>query len=308
MKSNSILAFVLIAVFATATAQMHMHAAERRGTFPPEDDTLYLPRSGVIHGLALGHTELAADLLFIRTINYFGAELTGQRHYDWLSRHLDTIVSLDPYFRTPYIFGSRATMYNGLAITNEMVHRSNHFLELGLEQFSDDWEMAFSLGCNYLNELKTTDLVQKRTWRHLGGQWIRRAALGSGGPPWLANLAATILTEQGQREAAIRYLEEAYLTTENQESQKQILNLLAAKRRQNQADLIRAREEFTVEWKRTLPYAPADLFVLLGTPPSARLDLPHLLHDPVLDGSANSNGSEGDAAESEPESMPLSGH
>ena len=48
-------------------------------------------------------------------------------------------------------------MYNGRPITNGAVMMSNHFLERGVRQFPDDWELPFMLGCNYLFELKTED-------------------------------------------------------------------------------------------------------------------------------------------------------
>jgi hypothetical protein len=270
---------VLGIVLGVATWQMHTAAEERRTGFPHEEDTHYLPRTAVLHHLALGHDELVADLVFLRTVNYFGAELLGSRHYEWLGPHLDTVITLDPHFRAAYHFGSHAAMYNGLPITNERVWTSSHFLEAGLAVFPRDWEFAFTLGCNYLNELKTKDPQERARWRRIGGDWIRRAALAGGGPPWLPNLAATILTEAGEVEAAIRYLEEAYLTTDEEVSREQILLLLAAKRHAQQKHLEQARDEFVTRWKRTLPYVPGDLFVLIGEAPPKRLDLPFLLGD-----------------------------
>lgn len=280
-RSSPLPFLLLILLLGTATWQLHAQVQARRTAFPREDDTYYLPRTGVLHHLALGHDELMADLVFIRTVNYFGAELLGTRRYEWLRPHLDTVIALDPHFRAAYLFGSRATMYNGLPITNERVWASSHFLEAGLAVFPRDWEFAFTLGCNYLNELTTKDPHERARWRRIGGDWIRRAALAGGGPPWLPNLAATILTETGEVEAAIRYLEEAYLTTEQEASKEQILLLLAAKRRAQQKHLEQARDEFLTRWKRSLPYVPGDLFVLIGEAPSKRMDLPFLLRDSV---------------------------
>lgn len=263
------------ALFALTLA-MGERAHERRRAFPLDEDVMYLPKAGLLEKLSLGHTELAADILFIRALNYFAIELNGRKDYSWFDRHLETIRRLDADFRAPYLFGARSSMYNGLPITNEMIWRSSHYLEAGLARFPRDWEMAFMLGCNYINELQTTDARQREGWRSIGGQWIRRAAAAGGGPPWLPNLAATIMTEEGQLEAALRYLEEAYLTTDNEESRRQIGYLLAAKRRAGIERLTRARDAFAADWRATLPYAPADLYVVVGRPPSPRLDLPFL--------------------------------
>lgn len=281
MTRSSAFPILLLFLLSIATWQLHSQAQGRRTAFPREEDTYDLPRTSVLHHLALGHDELVADLVFIRTVNYFGAELLGSRRYEWLRPHLDTVIALDPHFRAAYLFGSRAAMYNGLPITNERVWESSHFLEAGLAVFPHDWELAFTLGCNYLNELTTQDPQERARWRRIGGGWIRRAAIAGGGPPWLPNLAATILTEAGEVEAAIRYLEEAYLTTDEEASREQILRLLAAKRRAQQKHLEQARDEFATRWKRSLPYVPGDLFILIGEAPPRRMDVPFLLRDPV---------------------------
>src|SRR5207253_2187962 len=160
-----------------------------RAALPAEDDVMYLPRADLLERLALGHHELLADLVFIRAVNYFGAQLTSEgRRYQWLDRHLDTANRPDPRFRPPSPFGP-----------------------------------------------------------------------------------ATILTEEGSAEAALRYLEEAYLTTDSEASREAIGNLLAAKQRSLYGKLTRARDEFVARWKQRMPYAPGDLYVLVGDPPSPRM-------------------------------------
>jgi hypothetical protein len=256
-----------------AVAGLAHHATEgRRARFPPEEDLVYLPRTSVLRALSLGHPEAMADLVFLRTITYFAGQFFGSRNYDWLARHVDAINELDPWFRTAYLFGARSAMYNGRTITNDDVFTSNHFFAKGLERFPSDWEMAFGLGCNYLVELRTDDPAQRSAWRRQALFWIRRAALAGGGPPWLPNLAATIMSEEGQVEASIRYLEEAYLNATDEKTRDEVGRLLAARRKSDVARLTAARDAFAAGWKRTLPYAPGDLYVIVGESPSLRLD------------------------------------
>ncbi len=266
----------------TATGAAHHVTAGKRAAFPPEDDVVYLPRTDALRVGAVGHRELVADLLFLRAILYFSTQLTGARNYEWLDRHLDVITELDPHFHAPYIFGTRATVYNGLTITNEMVMSSTHFAEQGLKAFPNDWELAFTEGCNWLFEMKTNDPKEKEAWRRKGGALIRRASLVGGGPVWLSSLAARIMTEEGEADGAIRYLEEQYLAAQDDKTRQELHNLLLAKRAANVDRLTRARDEFNAAWQRTLPYATADLFVLTGEAPSPRLDLPFLTTDEVL--------------------------
>src|SRR4051794_8968342 len=155
-------------------------ALGRRDKFPAAEDVLYLPRPGALHAMALGHDELAADLVFIRGLVYFGTQLEQKGEYRWLENYLDTITRLDPRWKTPFRWAGVATIYNGKAITNSSVMLSNHFLERGVRQFPDDWELPFMLGSNYLFELKTDDPKQKEEWRRVGGEWIRHAAIVGG--------------------------------------------------------------------------------------------------------------------------------
>jgi hypothetical protein len=273
-----------VVALALAAGAAHRGATRLRAAFPAEADQAFLPRPSVLRTLAVGHTEAMADLVFLRTITYYTSEFFGARRYDWFRRHVDAVNALDPYYRTPYLFAARATLYNGNAIGNDDVRLSSHFLEEGLKVFPNDWEMAFALGCNYLFELRPADTHERDAWRRIGGDWVRRAAIDGGGPPWLANLAATIMSQEGQLDAALRYLEEAYLNAEDDKTRDEVGRLLAAKRQSSIEQLAAARKAFTDGWKHTLPYGPAELYVLVGEPPPARLDLGWLVAAPAPGG------------------------
>ncbi len=252
-------------------------ANRRRLAWPADLDVLYLPRPTVLRTLSLGHVELAADLVFLRGVVYFGGQVAQHGGLDWLDRYLETIVELDPRWKFPYRWAGVATMYNGQPITNARVLASNHFLELGVTQFPRDWELAFMLGCNYLFELHTDDESQAAAYRMLGAHYIQRAAAVGGGPVWVPLLAATILRKEGQEEAAVRHLEEIYLTTPDERTRTEIRNRLIGLR--STMDLDRAdreRQAFDDAWQKTLPYAPAELFVIVGPAPNPRMDVSSL--------------------------------
>lgn len=262
---------VLLLLLFTAHAQTA--ALARRAAFPAEGDALYLPRPSALAAMSLGHTELAADLVFLRAIAYFGSELAGTRNYQWLDNYLDTIVKLDPTWKMPYQWAGVATMYNGAKITNEAVMASSHFLALGVKQFPDDWNLSFMLGFNYFFELKTTDPAQKARWRRIGGEYVQRAALAGGAPSWVPLLAATIFEQEGEEEAAIRHLEQVYVTAQDPDVRQQVHNRLLSLHAKVDFDWIsRAHERFTEEWQNTVPYASPDFFAVLGPAPGARLD------------------------------------
>lgn len=268
--------FLLAATLLTQNA-----ALERRDRFAPEDDVLYLPRIGALRAMALGHTELVADLVMIRALVYYGGEMQLKGNFAWLENYLATVLALDPRWKTPYRWAGVATMYNGRPITNVEVLRSNRFLEMGVKQFPADWELAFMLGCNYLFELKPANAAERSAWRQQGGEWIRHAAMVGGGPAWVPLLAATIMRQEGRDEAAVRHLEEIYYTTEDERTRQEVRNrLVSLKAQVDFAREARERAAFERAWKDTVPYASADFFVVVGPRPAARLDVAAL--SPVL--------------------------
>ena len=273
-----------ILAFAASTVVLQNAALERRDRFGAEQDILYLPRPEVVRAMPLGHHELAADLVFIRALIYFGGELAHGKSYKWLDNYLETIVALDPHWKTPYRWAGVATMYDGRPITNERVLLSNHFLALGVKQFPTDWELPFMMGCNFLFELKTDDPVERASFERQGAEWVRHAAIVGGAPPWVPLLAATIMVKEGHDQAAIKHLEEVYATTQDPRTRSELKNRLLSLHAQIDFDReARERAAFDEAWKRTMPYAPADLFVVTGAPPPPRLDPAFLSRDAVVD-------------------------
>ncbi len=268
MTAAGVLLLLVALVFAQDAAN------RRREAFPAGEDLLYLPQPSALHAIALGHDELAADLVFIRGLVYFGSQLEQKGEYRWLENYLDTITRLDPRWKTPFRWAGVATMYNGKPITNQAVMLSNHFLERGVRQFPDDWELPFMLGANYLFELHSSDPKQQEEWRRTGGEWVRHAAIVGGAPSWVPLLAATIMHQEGQDEAAIRHLEEVYVSTQDERTRTEVRNrLLTLHAKIDLAREERERAAFEQAWHATMPYAPPDLFVAVGAPRPPRMDV-----------------------------------
>jgi len=271
-----------LAVLATGLG--HRAATRQRAAMPSEDDLLFLPRPSAIAALSLGHHELAADLVYLRAVVYFGTEVTGRKDFRWLENFLQTTVDLDPRWKSPYRWAGVATMYNGTTITDEKVRASSHFLRLGIERFPRDWEMPFMLGCNLLFETKAKDPAEKARLTSEGAAWIRRAALVGGAPPWAALLAATILRKEGREDAALRHLEQVYYSTSDERTREEVrMRLVSLKAKIDFEREAKERANFEASWRSTLPYAPSDLFVLIGPAPSPTLDWRAMAAPPVLE-------------------------
>jgi hypothetical protein len=272
----SALCLALVGVY-----RLHAAATARRDAVPPERDTLYLPEPAALRVGSLGHTELMADLVWIRQVLYFADQFTSRGDFAWLDRYLRTVAALDPHFRRPYVWAGVVLIYNNLPVTNAMVRQSNEFLEAGLKQFPDDWELHFMLGANYLNEMKTSDKQLKERWRMIGAEHMRRAALSGKAAPWVPVLVATVLQRGGETQAALRHLEEVLLTTEDDTMREHVRNKLLQLQRDAVPGMLRFREDFDKRWRAQMPYASSDLYVVLGDPPKdvavAELAIPEIM-------------------------------
>ncbi len=180
-------------------------------TSPVSDDALYLTSGTALRRLTLAYHAVAADVYWIRAIQYYGGTKrqlgteqqvathsaptgasAGRRDYSLLYPLLDLTTSLDPRFNIAYRFGAifLAEPYPGgpgrpdLAIA---------LLQKGLRERPDKWEYMQDIGFVYY------------WWRHdyrEAAAWFRRAGQVPGAPNWLGPLAANTLTKGGDRRAS----------------------------------------------------------------------------------------------------------
>src|SRR3954469_25034461 len=109
-------AVVAIALVAFAGARFARVAAKERAV-TQLDNSPYAPSPAAAPIAALGYRELAADLLLIRMIGYFGSvdnEASG------IAGLAEAIVALDPTFPRTYEFGAVAMTSAKRGVTNDI--------------------------------------------------------------------------------------------------------------------------------------------------------------------------------------------
>lgn len=265
--SRSLVRACALATLVVLCLYTQTEAEIERADWPPKEEILHLPQKEALRLLSLGYREFVADLVWLRAIAYFGEHLHGDRNYRWLDRYLDTILHLDPRFRTVYRWAGTVTMYNLRLITREAVLASNRYLEQGYRQFPDTWEFPFMICANYLFELPrfSRDLAEKRRFQEIGAQYCREASLLPGPIPFLPTMAGGVLSRLGKRQLAARHFRELILRTEDPKARKQIEERYAALA---SGEAARRAEEEAAEFfrahKASYPYVSPDLFLLLG--------------------------------------------
>jgi hypothetical protein len=216
------LTVTLVAVLLAGAGTLAF-ARERR--YPPSsrpDDQLYLTSGTALRRITTGYNAIAADLYWIRSIQYFGdrrltngrrvearrqrsarpsahleqpepqAHLDRFEDYDLLYPLLDVTTSLDPRFTIAYRFGSLflAEPAPGGAGRPDLAIK---LLEKGMAVAPDKWEYMLDVG--FIHYWWTHDY-------RAAADWFRKASQVAGAPSWLRPLAATTVAQGGDRRSS----------------------------------------------------------------------------------------------------------
>jgi hypothetical protein len=154
---------------------------------------LYLPSGRHLKALTLGFSNLAADVLWIKAIGYFGGHALTDREYPWLYHILDQVTTLDPMFAYPYLFGGIT-----LSVERESGEESSALLAKAMSRYPGEWRYPFYIGYNafYLEHDPARAAL-----------FMRHAASLPRAPEYLPHLAASLIAESGRVDAAVRFLE-----------------------------------------------------------------------------------------------------
>ena len=244
---------------------------EVRARQPPVEERVFLPNPESARIAAAGYSELAADVVWARTLVYYGDGMMHGFTMQDVVPLVELVNALDPYFRRPYLWGGAATVFRQPQTSQEDYRASVAILERGLKVYPHDWEMAWTLGLRYFSDLKSDDAREQRELQEIGASYIERAMRQPNAPPDLPNLAAALRSQLGQHERALRELREMILTMEDGKARDKLIERYQQLSSASQAAALRsASEGFVAAWKRDLPFAPAELYVLVGAPPPPR--------------------------------------
>jgi hypothetical protein len=240
--NDSIKAAAIVVLIVAVMAAAIRVQAERERRYPSgtdESHALYITSGAVVRRLSVAYAPLAADLYWIRSLQYYGGtkrRLASEpavptpppalaaepvEQYPLLYPLLDLTTTLDPRFNVAYRFGSvflAEPFPNGpgrpdLAIV---------LLEKGLRDRPDKWE--------YMQDIGFVHYWYRQDYR-AAATWFDRASRVPGAPWWLKSLAATTLLRGGDRRSsrqmwtAIR--ESAEVDWLKQDAERRLLQLRA---------------------------------------------------------------------------------
>ena len=264
-------AFVLaLTLLGGVTRQLRVRAAEHHAKSQRYEDIYYLPPPGWLPVMSFGFQAAVADLIWCRSLVYFGQELVKKGQIEHIFDYADAIIALDPSFRAPYRWVAVGAVYRPVAFTDEEGLRAASYLERALARWPSDGELHWDYGSLLRFELAPVvkDPAQRKTLLEKAAPHLATAARLGAGPPWLALNSSSLLEQLGRTEQAVRHLEEVYAITRDEAMREQIAERIGQLRSQTYVAAIRAaNQEFARQHMRFLPYVSADLFFLIGAPP-----------------------------------------
>ena len=193
---------ILIALCLGGGAWLQTVRDTRHPASPIPEESLYITSGRTLKLMTAGFNALAADLYWIRTIQYYGrtklktrdvaAAPSPDTDYHLLYPLLDLTTTLDPRFNIAYRFGSifLAETYPGGPGRPDLAVA---LLEKGIRERPDKWEYMQDIG--FVHYWWTHDFKA-------AAEWFNRAADVPGAPWFLRSLAATTLAEGGDRRSS----------------------------------------------------------------------------------------------------------
>lgn len=121
----------------------------------PLEELAYYPSGQHVRPATLGHPESAADLAWLRAIQYYGAHRRSDNRFDHLYHVFDILTTLAPRFESAYVFGAFA-----LAQEGRNFPQAEALLRKGFAANPRSGRLAFELGFLYYVKPNGRDLVQ----------------------------------------------------------------------------------------------------------------------------------------------------
>ena len=149
----------------------------------------FLPPPEVLRVASLGFSNVAADVIWLLTIQYIGGHILTDRNLPELFRLVDTVVTLDPHFVDAYTLGALFMNYLGGNVRGAIA-----LLERGARANPTRWEIPHDLARTYYLDLK--DYRQALHWFQVTDRLPGR-------PHYVPRFVARLYAATGERETAL---------------------------------------------------------------------------------------------------------
>lgn len=173
------------------------HIDRSLGPYRATEEILYVDRGDAMKRMLLGFDNVAADLYWLRTVQYFGGKRLDATNKDYrlLEPLLNITIELDPNFKIAYSYGA-TFLSEPFPAGAGQPEKGIEIIDKAIERHPEHWRFYLDKGFIYFWFLHD---YEKAAEVFLAGSEL------PGAPYWMIATATRTLTLGGDRETA-RYL------------------------------------------------------------------------------------------------------
>jgi hypothetical protein len=185
---------LLIGALFLAVAAIQSRLDESFGQYRSTEEILYIDNPRVLKKALVGFENVAADLYWLRTVQYFGGKRrdAANKNFDLLEPLLRITVTLDPKFKIAYTYGA-VFLSEPFPQGAGMPSKGIALIDDGIRQHPGHWRFYLDKGFIYYWYLRD---FNKAAEIFLEGSKLE------GAPFWMKTTAGRTLLEGGNRQTA----------------------------------------------------------------------------------------------------------
>ena len=206
MKRALVACVVIAAMLAVAVvAEYRLGKIERHD--PLGRELLYLPSPEMIKIISLGHPGLAADVLYLWSIQYYSLFKPHER-FLYLETIYNLITDLDPLYFDAYRIGALIMQIQTGGDQAELKEAVRRIFDKGLENLPDNWQLAETAAWDFFIRFK-----DRQTALHYAEQAVARP----GAPPRIKRMVGVWRDKEGvwTLDDSIEYWRQALASAED---------------------------------------------------------------------------------------------
>jgi len=198
---------VALGVFALAAVASYAQLRVAHAKLPvkaPLEELAYYPSGAWLQQAALGEATAWADLLWLRGVQYYGHRRQVDNVFTHMAHVFEIITSLDPAFRSAYVFGGTSLCQEG-----KQFDAGVRLLEKGMRANPNEWIYPFQLGFVHYLSRKDPKNLTRATFD------FAQAARQPGAPDFCERFAAWSGQKAGYDAVAFELWRHVAETTDN---------------------------------------------------------------------------------------------
>lgn len=203
VRRRMIAAWAVAIVVGVAAMRIAEHAYATLPRPRALEELSYYPSGTLVRPATLGHSESAADLAWLRAVQYYGEHRTTDNRFTRMSHVFDILTTLSPRFVPSYVFGAFA-----LAQEANQFAEAESLMVKGLEANPTSSDLAFKMGFLYYVRPNGRDLPK-------AAEHFELAARLPNPPPEARRFAAFARQHSGELAVAYALWEGVHAETDN---------------------------------------------------------------------------------------------